>query len=357
MTQYRAISLFSGCGGLDLGALETRRVKISLAVDNDEWAVETYRRNLGNHVVCADARSLRPVDTRCDLLLAGPPCQDFSSLWNLDGARTSRGNLFREVSRYLAFYKPLAFVMENVPGLLSANRGQAWTLVRYALKFPQHFLQVGGTLSYRLRVEKLNMADLGVPQNRERLIIRGFRADLGAIPKRIEYTHRDAHITVREALTKPALPEENTWNHELPDDSADVVARLKLIPPGGNYEAIPLGHALSVRGLISHVYKRLDPEKPAYTIIAGGGGGTYGYHFEAARSLTNRERARLQSFPDDFVFVGPRGAHKRSSIASIRRQIGNAVPPVAARAIVSQTIKQLDSIFQYDAASGLLGRA
>jgi DNA (cytosine-5)-methyltransferase 1 len=125
-------------------------------------------------------------------------------------------------------------------------------------------------------------------------------------------------------------------------DSPDVVERLKLIPPGSNFEAVPDGHRLAVKGLISHVYRRLDPDKPSYTIIAGGGGGTHGYHHIEPRRLSNREKARLQGFPDDFVFEygdGPRD--ERSAYPRVRRQIGNAVPPPAADVIVSSVAEAL----------------
>ena len=107
-------------------------------------------------------------------------------------------------------------------------------------------------------------------------------------------------ITVAEALDRNPLPADAP-NHETGLDSADVIERLKLIGPGENYEVIPADHPLAVKGLISHVYRRLDPDKPSYTVIAGGGGGTHGYHHIEPRRLSNREKARLQGFPDDFV--------------------------------------------------------
>jgi DNA (cytosine-5)-methyltransferase 1 len=127
-------------------------------------------------------------------------------------------------------------------------------------------------------------------------------------------------------------------NHEVGFDSPDVVERLKLIAPGMNYTTIPKGHPLAVKGLISHVYRRLDPERPSYTVIASGGGGTHGYHHVHPRRLSNRERARLQSFPDDFIFEGGTG---RSNYPRIRKQIGNAVPPLAAQVVVDTLVRTL----------------
>lgn len=107
---------------------------------------------------------------------------------------------------------------------------------------------------------------------------------------------------------------------------------LELIPEGGNFTDIPKDNPLYVKGMISHVYRRINRSEPAKTIIAAGGGGTWGYHYPEARPLTNRERARLQSFPDDFRFIG--------SVAEVRRQIGNAVPPAGVR-LVARRLKPL----------------
>lgn len=335
---YAAVSLFAGCGGMDLGAQMTKRVRVVWANDNEHWAVETYRRNLGRHIIEGDIRPIEVPNVSCDILLAGPPCQDFSTLWNHDGAKTARGNLFREVARFLSVMQPYAFVLENVPGLLSANRGAAWTIVRHALRSPGSF--VPGALPglrYNVSAQVVDMADLGVPQHRERLIVLGIRRDLGMRPPSIPMPAATRHITVAEALDKQPIPEDAP-NHERSLDSLEVVERLKLIPPGRNYEVIPDGHPLAVRGLISHVYRRLDPDAPAYTMIANGGGGTHGYHHREPRRLSNREKARLQSFPDDFVFEhgtdgkSPRSA--RSAYPRVRKQIGNAVPPVGAKVIV-----------------------
>lgn len=339
--RYAAVSLFSGCGGMDLGAEQTGRVRTVWAIDNEHWAVETYRRNLGRHIVEGDITTTSVPEVPCDILLAGPPCQDYSTLWNHDGLKTARGNLFREVARFLAELQPAAFVLENVPGLLSANRGAAWTLVRHALRSPTSFTSGRGKeaqpVRYDLSAQVVDMADLGVPQRRERLIVVGVRRDVGVRPPAIATPFAGDPVTVREALDDHPLPDDAP-NHERGLDSPDVVERLKLIPPGCNFESIPIGHPLAVKGLISHVYRRLDPGAPSYTVIAGGGGGTHGYHHVEPRRLSNREKARLQGFPDDFVFehgCGPGPRESRSMYPRVRRQIGNAVPPPAAELIVA----------------------
>lgn len=335
--RYAAVSLFAGCGGMDLGAEQSGRARVVWAIDNEHWAVETYRQNLGRHIVEADITETDVPEVPCDILLAGPPCQDYSTLWNHDGLKTARGNLFRQVARYLDELRPAGFVLENVPGLLSANRGAAWTLVRHALRAPTSFAsRRSPSVRYDISAQVVDMADLGVPQHRERLIVVGVRRDLGVRPPVIPTPFANDPVTVRQALDDNPLP-AGVANHETGLDSPEVVERLKLIPPGGNYEAIPPGHPLAVKGLISHVYRRLDPDKPAYTMIAGGGGGTHGYHHAEPRRLSNREKARLQGFPDDFVFEhGCRTTREAKSMyPRVRRQVGNAVPPPAASIIVS----------------------
>jgi DNA (cytosine-5)-methyltransferase 1 len=336
--RYAAVSLFSGAGGLDLGAESTSRVRVVWANDNERWACETYRRNLGAHIAEGDIHALDVPQVPCDILLAGPPCQDFSQLWNHDGARTARGNLFREVARFLAEMKPAGFVLENVPGLLSANRGVAWTIVRHALRAPASFLYRQPGVRYDLSAQVVDMADLGVPQHRERLLVLGVRRDLGIRPPLIPQPAADAHVSARDALEFPPIPDDAP-NHERGLDSPDVVERLKLIPPGRNYTVIPQDHPLFVKGLISHVYRRLDPDTPSYTVIANGGGGTHGYHYREPRRLSNRERARLQTFPDSFVFAD--GGPGRSAYPRVRRQVGNAVPPRAAEIVASALVHRL----------------
>ena len=140
-------------------------------------------------------------------------------------------------------------------------------------------------------------------------------------------------VSAREAIENPRISND-AQNHELTKQSAGVVERLKHIPAGENawYEGIPQHLRLNVKGArMSQIYKRLDPKKPSYTITGSGGGGTHVYHWSEHRALTNRERARLQSFPDNFIFEG--------SKESARKQIGMAVPPVGAQAVISAVLK------------------
>jgi DNA (cytosine-5)-methyltransferase 1 len=334
--RFSVVSLFSGCGGFDLAAEMTGVARVVWANDSFPAAAATYRRNFRSPIVCADIRRIDPPDIPCDLVIGGPPCQDYSVLWLHEGARTARGALYMEYVRFLAEMRPKAFIFENVKGLLSANHGEAWALLRAALKAPSRAMgDEAPHVYYDLSVQVVNFADLGAPQLRERLIVIGTRSDLRIPAVKPPTPYAGCHRTVADALDDPRnpLPALGTNNHVLHTDAPDVIARLKLIPPGGNYTDIPEGHPLRVKGLISHVYRRLHPDAPAYTIVAGGGGGSMGYHHREPRSLTNRERARLQTFPDDFAFEG--------SIREIRTQVGNAVPPQAMSTVIETVLAAL----------------
>ena len=169
------------------------------------------------------------------------------------------------------------------------------------------------------------------------MIIVGIREDLDfefKIPSPSPYKMK----TCKEAIEVPPIPSDAP-NNELTKQSAHVVERLKYIKPGQNaFTAdIPEEYQLKVKGAkISQIYKRLDPDKPSYTITGSGGGGTHVYHWKENRALTNRERARLQTFPDDYVFEG--------SKESVRKQIGMAVPAQGAKIIFEAILKTFAGI-------------
>lgn len=323
----QVVSIFSGCGGFDLG-FKQAGFEIVFANDNNESACMTHKRNFNSYLDPRSIEKINPYNGNqvpdCDLILGGFPCQDFSAIWKQPGIHGDRGKLYRNFVKFVAAKKPKAFVAENVKGLLSANNGAA---IRQIL---QDFKQVDP--GYNLSCKVYNFADYGVPQIRERAIIVGIRSDLNFEFLPPHPTHNpSSYVSAAEALHGVEKVTHNAEPHKITKSTKD---RINMIPPGGNFSSIPKDHPLFVKGMISHVYRRLHPDKPSTTIIAAGGGGTLGYHHSEPRPLTNRERARLQTFPDDFVFEG--------SISQVRKQIGNAVPPRGAKALATALLSLFD---------------
>jgi len=313
MKQPRVVSLFSGCGGMDLG-FQQAGYQLTWANDFDETACKTYEQNLGSHIFQGDIAdqdlSLLP---DCDLKIGGFPCQDFSMIWKRGGLETERGNLYKFFVEAVRLKRPRVFVAENVKGLLTANKGRA--VAQIVADFSK--------LGYEVQVDLYNFAEYGVPQTRERVFIVGVRSDVKWQFHKPEPTHsKENFVTSGSALKGVQRIKANNEHQRIAEKTRKL---LGLIPEGGNFSDVPKDHPLYVKGMISHVYRRLDRRRPSTTIIASGGGGTWGYHFEEPRPLTNRERARLFCYPDDFVFVG--------TISEVRRQIGNSVPPLAAKVL------------------------
>jgi DNA (cytosine-5)-methyltransferase 1 len=185
---------------------------------------------------------------------------------------------------------------------------------------------------YKLVIHEYKFENYGVPQARHRMIIVGIRSDLAeqGIVFRVPAPSGKT-MTAAQALA--GIP-KNAKNQELTRQSAVVIERLKHIKPGENVwnAKLPKHLQLNVKGAkLSQIYKRLDPDKPSYTVTGSGGGGTHVYHWSENRSLTNRERARLQTFPDEYVFSG--------SKEQVRKQIGMAVPPAGVAIIVEAIAK------------------
>ena len=333
--EFRLGELFCGPGGLALGAITARinnpeyKIVHKWANDYDASTCETYRRNIcpedEESVICGDVRQL-DIDAlgEIDAFAFGFPCNDFSVVGEQKGFDGVFGPLYSYVVKVLKKYQPLWFLAENVGGLKSANEGKAFEKIKSDL------IDAG----YRIYPNLYRFEEYGVPQARHRMIIVGIRKDLPyefKIPSTEPY--KDCDVTCKTAIEVPPIP-SYAANNEETKQSAVVVERLKHIKPGQNaFTAnLPEELQLNVKGAkISQIYKRLDPTKPAYTVTGSGGGGTHIYHYEEPRALTNRERARLQTFPDDYVFEG--------SKESVRKQIGMAVPSKGARVIFEAILK------------------
>ncbi len=324
----KVMSLFSGCGGMDLGFTLAQHPKYKYEVvwanDFDKAACATYRKNFGIDIYEGDIWN---VDLRttppADAVIGGFPCEDFSILRGdtRPGFSSKRGLLYTKFVEAVSIKQPLFFVAENVKGLLTMYKG--WAIKKIREDF-EKVTRVG----YRVQYKLINFADYGVPQERERVVIVGVRNDLNLTFSFPNPTHKGAHVPVKEALDGV---ERVRLNNELPNMRPSTTKKLEQIPPGGNFSNLP---EYQNKNWMSIIYKRLHPEKSSPTIVACGGGGTWGYHYSEPRALTNRERARIQSFPDDFEFIG--------SFTEVRRQIGNAVPPMGIKPIAEQLLKMMN---------------
>ena len=337
---FRLGELFCGPGGLALGATSARisdsqyKIVHAWANDYDTSTCDTYRRNIcpedRESVICGDVRELDinqlgPIDA----FAFGFPCNDFSVVGEQKGFDGEYGPLYTYGVKVLKKYKPQWFLAENVGGLKSANEGAAFK------KIQEDLIEAG----YKIYPNLYRFEEYGVPQARHRMIIVGIRNDLPyeyKVPSTTLY--EDVDVTCKTAIEVPPIC-KGAPNNELTKQSATVVERLKYIKPGQNaFTAdLPEELQLNVKGAkISQIYKRLDPSKPAYTVTGSGGGGTHIYHYKENRALTNRERARLQTFPDSYVFEG--------SKESVRKQIGMAVPPKGAQIIFEAILKTFAGI-------------
>lgn len=300
------------------------------ANDLCEDSCETLKHNLPipeAQVRCGDVNSL-DFETlpAIDGLAFGFPCNDFSVVNDRQGTAGRYGRLYLWGVHALKLFQPLFFVAENVGGLTSSGGKKDFATICDDLV----------SAGYEISWQMYRFEQYGVPQNRHRVIIVGFRQDLGISDfEHPAPTTPDTRISAEEALD--GIPADAA-NHEPTKHSAQTVERLKHIKPGENVFTADLPDHLKLNyrseAKMSLMYKRLKPDKPAYTVTGSGGGGTQMYHWEHPRALTNRERARLQSFPDSFEFLGGK--------ESVRKQIGMAVPPVGAKIV-------------FEAVAGVLG--
>lgn len=334
--EFRLGELFSGPGGLALGAFsasvkkkgETFRITHGWASDYDPDTELTYIRNFcpdrPESFHLADVKKLK-IDKldKIDAFAYGFPCNDFSIVGEKKGFQGEFGPLYTYGLKVLNKHKPKFFIAENVGGMSSSNEGQAFK------KILSDLAKAGN--GYNITVHLYKAEDYGVPQTRHRIIIVGIDKTLGLTFKVPAPTTKGRPVTASQALK--GIPKDAT-NNELTRQSETVIERLTHIKPGENIwqTELPKHLRLNVKGAkLSQIYKRLHPNKPSYTITGSGGGGTHVYHWKEPRALTNRERARIQTFPDNFEFIG--------SKESVRKQIGMAVPVELSRIICEAILK------------------
>lgn len=318
MSDYRVVSLFSGCGGLDLGIegnfsylgryYEKNPFKVVWANDINEKATKTQRANFEDiNVVCEDITQIinntaqeqvsisninMDIPKDIDIVMGGFPCQDFSLAGKRQGLAVQRGKLYQSMAKVIEMLKPKVFLAENVRGLITWKNGLAIKTIT------EDFAQLG----YRVEYKLFNVADYGVPQTRERVIIVGVRND---IKKPIIWpnpTHSSTNTSLLPWVTiKDAIGdlEDETKHRSLPNYG---YSKAKLF-----------------EGKQGNTITKAN--KPAPTIRAEHHGNIE-FHYSLPRRLSAREVARIQSFPDSFVFV--------KSVTDTYRQVGNAVPPVFA---------------------------
>ncbi len=372
MSGPTAISLFSGLGGMDIG-LHRAGVETLVTLDANEEAADSLRANSSEYKT-GIAGSSAPYDwevveddihdvTSDDLLeaagtddidffIGGPPCQTFSrsNEGNREGTNATRGMLFQEYARLLREIEPKAFIFENVRGLASANDGKDFEIIK------QEFSNSGYTINHKV----LNAASFGVPQTRQRLFIVGLRGDEKPYfpdPTHVEaknsITGKPSWITAEEALTDFDLDAEITAEEGYDNAVGGQYGYLlKDIPPGGNYQHFterkydPEKEEYVERGedeLEEKVFDwrsrhynyllKQDPDRPTWTLQAAPGTYVGPFHWRSRR-YSFLEEMRLMDIPVDYEICGPP--------REIQRQIGNAVPPGLAEAIVNELIDQLN---------------
>ena len=334
--------LFCGPGGMSQGAKDTKVTSFGetfsfhhkWALDSDPDSCETYKNNIKpDRIINDDIREFNKKLTKnldhlekVDAIGFGFPCNDFSNLGEKNGLKGKYGPLYSEALKIVDRINPKFFIAENVTGIKSSDRGNSFEIIKKDMRMNGR---------YKVYSHLYKFEQYGIPQKRHRFIIVGIREDFDVNynPPAPTTPEEFQFISSKQAIEGIS---EGTPNHDYYQTSFIVTERLKNIKPGYNAfnSDIPKEYALNVKGAkLSNIYRRLDPKKPAYTVTGSGGGGTKMYHWKDPRPLTNRERARLQTFPDNYIFSG--------KPESVRKQIGMAVPPMAAKIVFTSIIKTL----------------
>lgn len=358
MSKFTVIDLFSGAGGLSKGFLDAG-YEVLLGIDNDMAALSTFEFNHNGakalSLDLSDKKAFKEIEEsignrEIDVIVAGPPCQGFS----LSGPRNfddERNKLYLAVIKAVKTFKPKAFIIENVPGMATLYNGEV----------KEEILKRFKRLGYNIECKILCAADYGVPQMRKRLIFMGVRKDVGNPYFPEPLFDESSYVTCRDAIED--LPSRETeigkdideyiappktqyqkkmrgactvlHNHVGTNHTKLVKDTIALVPEGGNYKDLPDGWGQSRK--FNEAWTRYDGYKPSKTIDTGH---RNHFHYRYNRVPTVRENARLQSFPDDFVFLGTKTQQYR--------QVGNAVPPLLGFVLANELLDILRKRLEND---------
>ncbi|OQX99211.1 MAG: hypothetical protein B6I24_03285 [Bacteroidetes bacterium 4572_128] len=333
----KVVSLFCGCGGLDLG-LKQAGHQIIWANDFDKDAIETYRRNIlekDEHLICKSIVEIPSNEIPgCDLVVGGFPCQGFSVANPYRQEKDKRNFLYQELLRVVKNKQPKFFLGENVQGI--TNLGGYNSVQDKKKKLGRVFKMILNdfkNIGYKIYWDILNSADYGVPQLRKRMIMIGIRNDINLsfeFPKKTHFPKKVKNHSLQIGFT--FLCSNVKYHKTVGETINDLPLEYSSIIP--NHQGTK--HKVKINGYLGNRHTFVD--KPSPTIV-GRGGGTGGPvilpHPSQKRRMTVREVARLQTFPDDFIFYG--------SVSSQYRQIGNAVP-VELAYILGEKLKQIEKM-------------
>lgn len=330
MNKYKYIDLFAGAGGMSLG-FDKAEFENILAVEYDKCFSETYSFNFPKHnLKVADIKNISNEEikklignNKIDVIIGGPPCQGFSIAGKIgrNFIEDERNQLFKEFVRFVEVIKPRIFVMENVAALKTHNKGKTIE------EIVKEFERVGYTVKY----DVLNAVNYGVPQQRRRIFV------IGTLDKENKFNFPEKttkQITIAEALKGlPKLESGETSdipNHNAMNHSKQMLEKMSYVKDGGNRNDIP--EDIRPKSGDIRKYIRYNSNEPSICIT---GDMRKVFHFNQNRALTGRELARIQTFPDDFIFKGNAG--------KVQQQIGNAVPPKLAFQIANSVKEVLDN--------------
>lgn len=350
---YKVVDLFAGVGGLSRG-FEMAGFEVVVANEYDEEIALAYKKNNpATKMIVEDISTLDIEETfkefkgKIDVVIGGPPCQGFSQKGQRKSVKDPRNYLFRKYYDVVRFLKPTFFVIENVPNLLTTERGL----------FKQEIENLFSELGYALSSGVLTAADFGVPQNRKRTCIIGYlHGEPTGLPKPagkkvtiwdaisdLSYLESGEGVEIQEYRMDPqseyqvALREGSSelFNHIATSHSAITLERLRMIPPNHGKEMLPEEHL--TKSIYSGTWCRMKKNGIARTITTRYDTPSSGEftHPVLNRAITTREAARIQSFPDTYRFYG--------SKSSQMKQVGNAVPPLLGMAIAEHILEHLNS--------------